>query len=42
MDRCDADAGHLILFDRRDLSWEEKMFHEMVDCSGRAVAVWGM
>ena len=44
MDRCDAEAGHLVVFDRRQgRSWDEKVFrrsHEAQD--GTRVRVWGM
>ena len=45
MDRCGAEAGHLILFDRApDRTWEDKIFRrEAPPGAGRApVTVWGM
>ena len=45
MDRCGAEAGHLIVFDRApDRTWEDKIFRrEAPDGAGRApVTVWGM
>ena len=44
MDRCGAEAGHLIVFDRSDeRSWNEKVFHErQATQSGAVIAVWGM
>ena len=44
MDRCAAEAGHLVVIDRReDRSWDEKVFHRQ-RCSegGVPVDVWGM
>ena len=44
MDRCDAAAGHLVVFDRRKgRSWDEKVFRESRTAeSGAEVEVWGM
>ena len=45
LDRCAAEAGHLIVFDRApDRTWEDKIFRrEVPDDAGRApVTVWGM
>ena len=43
MDRCDAEAGHLVIFDRReDRPWEEKVFHRVGADDGSSVHVWGM
>ena len=45
MDRCGAEAGHLIIFDRSpERSWEEKIFRrEAPPGAGAApVTVWGM
>ncbi len=44
MDRCDAEAGHLVIFDRREgRRWADKVFH---DCrtsrSGVKIDIWGM
>ncbi len=44
MDRCDAEAGHLVIFDRRKgRRWEDKVFHRR-DASegGVEIDVWGM
>ena len=43
MDRCGAEAGHLIVFDRApERKWEEKLFRR-APAAGRApVTVWGM
>ena len=45
MDRCGAEAGHLIVFDRAaGRTWEEKLFrHEAPAGPGAApITVWGM
>ena len=42
MDRCAADAGHLVIFDRSDRAWEEKVFHRRESAGGVDVHVWGM
>ena len=44
MDRCDAEAGHLVIFDRReDRRWRDKIFRDRraLD-SGVEIEVWGM
>ena len=44
MDRCDAEAGHLVIFDRRDgRRWDDKIFHDRrTSSSGVEIEVWGM
>ena len=43
MDRCDAQAGHLVVFDRHEgRTWEEKVFRREERIGERAVTVWGM
>ena len=44
MDRCDAEAGHLVIFDRReDRRWEDKIFHSRrASASGVEIDIWGM
>ena len=45
MDRCGAEAGHLIVFDRApDRTWEEKLFRREAPAgpTGAPVTVWGM
>ena len=44
MDRCGAEAGHLVIFDRREnRHWADKLFHccRVAD-SGATIEVWGM
>ena len=45
MDRCGAESGHLIVFDRAsDRTWEEKIFRRNTPAGagGAPVTVWGM
>ena len=43
MDRCGAESGHLIVFDRsEDRTWEEKIFRRGPAADGAPVTVWGM
>ena len=44
MDRCAAQAGHLVIFDRTEGKlWKDKIFrrHEATG-DGRTITVWGM
>ncbi len=44
MDRCAAEAGHLVVIDQREgRSWEDKVFHrQRRSKDGAPVEVWGM
>ncbi len=43
MDRCRAESGHLVVFDRsEDKPWEEEIFRREKDLDGRPVTVWGV
>ena len=44
MDRCDAEAGHLVIFDRRaGRRWADKIFHDhRASDSGTEIDIWGM
>ncbi|MFP4585470.1 MAG: AAA family ATPase [Desulfococcaceae bacterium] len=43
MDKCGADEGHLIIFDRRpERTWDEKIFRETRAAAGKTVTAWGM
>ena len=43
MDRCGAEAGHLIVFDRTpDRPWADKIFRRASAGAGVPVTVWGM
>ena len=43
MDRCAADAGHLVVFDRAvGKSWNDKVFRREEAGGGARITVWGM
>jgi len=43
MDRCGADSGHLVVFDRRpDKTWAERIFCRDERSGDRLITVWGM
>ncbi|MCY4658371.1 MAG: hypothetical protein OXF93_00970 [Acidobacteria bacterium] len=43
MDRCAADAGHLVVFDRAGgKSWDQKVFRREEDTGGARITIWGM
>ena len=43
LDRCGAEEGHLVIFDRSaDKSWEEKLFRRSETVRGQSITVWGM
>ncbi len=43
LDRCGAEAGHLIVFDRApERTWEQKIFRRAPAGAGAPVTVWGM
>jgi hypothetical protein len=43
LDRCGAEEGHLVIFDRDPRrSWEEKIFHREEVYQGKKIEVWGM
>ncbi len=43
MDKCGADEGHLIVFDRRqNRTWDEKIFRRSETHQGHPITVWGM
>ncbi|MEE8585026.1 MAG: hypothetical protein V3T83_09265 [Acidobacteriota bacterium] len=43
MDRCGAEEGHLVIFDRSaGKSWKERIFREKRESAGQAIQVWGM
>ena len=42
MDRCRAESGHLVIFDRDESKpWEEKLYRREESLDGRPVTVWG-
>ena len=42
MDRCAAEAGHLVIFDRGTGKWEDKIFRRRELSGGADIHVWGM
>ena len=42
MDRCGAEAGHLVVFDRGAGAWSDKLFSRRAAAGGAEVHVWGM
>ena len=43
MDRCDAESGHLIVFDRsEDRTWKQKIFRRQAPGLDRPITIWGM
>ena len=44
MDRCAAESGHLVIFDRRaGRRWDDKVFHDLrASANGVAIEVWGV
>ena len=42
MDRCAAEEGHLIVFDRSPGPWRDKVFRREETRAGATVTVWGM
>ncbi len=43
MDRCAAEAGHLVIFDRDESrGWDDKLFHRHETTGGVDIEVWGM
>ena len=43
LDRCGAESGHLIVFDRsKERTWEEKVFRRDPPPGGPPIVVWGM
>ena len=42
MDRCAAEAGHLVIFDRGEGAWDDKIFHRIESAGGVCIHVWGM
>jgi hypothetical protein len=42
MDTCNATEGHLIIFDGRDKTWDEKIYHRVEIFNGKTINIWGM
>ena len=42
MDKCGAESGHLVIFDRDESKpWEQKLYRREDSLGGRPVTVWG-
>ncbi|VEN73342.1 conserved hypothetical protein [Candidatus Desulfarcum epimagneticum] len=43
MDKCGAETGNLIVFDRdAEKTWDEKIFQRKENYRGRMIDIWGM
>lgn len=42
MGRCNAEEGHLVIFDRGGKPWIEKAFRRSESFNGKRIEVWGM
>jgi hypothetical protein len=43
LDRCGAQEGHLVIFDRRaNRAWEEKIYHRTMTHGAHTIQVWGL
>ena len=42
MDRCGADEGHLVIFDRDENPWEETVYRRTEEFDGKRIEVWGI
>ena len=42
MDRCAAEEGHLVIFDREKKTWQDAVYHRSETCNGLPIEVWGM
>jgi len=42
MDKCVAADGHLVIFDRSEKSWNEKIFRKTSSFKCVDIIVWGM
>ena len=41
MDRCGAEAGHLVIVDRNEGQWSDKLFRRREAVGTAAIGVWG-
>ncbi len=41
-DRCAGEQAHLLIFDRSEKSWEEKIFQREENYHNTPITVWGM
>lgn len=42
MDTSNATEGHLVIFDKREKSWEEKIYNRQEKVGNKVITVWGM
>ena len=42
MDTSGATEGHLIIFDKREKSWEEKIYTKQENVGNKVITVWGL
>lgn len=43
LDKCSAEAGHLVIFDRTpEKVWGEKIFQRVVEYQAMPIRAWGM
>ena len=42
MDRCGADEGHLVIFDRDEDPWSETVYRRTEEFDGKRIEVWGI
>ena len=42
LDRCGAEVGHLVIFDRENGRWEDKLFRKSATVDGVTIKVWGL
>ena len=42
MDRCAADDGHLVIFDRDKRLWQNRVFRRSEAINGVQIEIWGM
>jgi hypothetical protein len=41
-DRCGAEEAHLLIFDRSDKAWEDKVFQRQASYRDKLITIWGM
>jgi hypothetical protein len=42
MDTSNATQGHLVIFDKREKSWDEKIYTKQENIGDKVITVWGM
>ena len=41
-DACEAEEGHLVIFDREKRLWKDRVFRQSEIVQGSPIEVWGM